>query len=309
MYTPTLYGAPKEEPVQKQLHLSDEENAELVKNINQLIANTSNACNASLPLMAAAELSDEALYKISLNNIRDQLTALDNDTTNDQSIAWMKNNAFKAWMWGRVLLSAKNMDDKEALGEAQDKLDDLLKAERTADDNPAFIAWARAYLAAFNVQCFNAENSTMLTEGDALSRLYLTSNKHDDLSNALWVWVMDIQAAALANNAQAYETIKTKMKAVASSSSVASALSEGLTRTESSNDYPAWAMAKVMLAAAHMGDEALVAELREPVRLSIKDANDQRQVAEATLARLDERIADSLDQDQSLTNRRMSHGF
>lgn len=293
MYSPTLYSA-QQGAAQQHFHLSNDDNQLIIEKISELNARVSNAYNASLPLMASAELGNNQLYSSSLDVIRKQLSLLDEPAAPDSSIDWMKNNSFKAWMWGRILLSAKAMNDQPTLEASAKKLVGYLGEKPTPQDNLAFSAWARGYLAALDHKNYDAQRQALEDEGDALSAIYASSVKQDDLSNALWAWVMDIQAAALANDADFYNAIKGKMMQVTGQDSVSGALENGLICTEKSSDYPAWAMAKVRLAAAMMHDESLVGELENPVQRAIVKANESKQIAEATLAQLDERSADQM---------------
>lgn len=264
--------------------------------INQLINQTNNAYTASLPLMASAALGDSALYATSLTNELRSLHNLDENPLPAASDTnqWMENNAFKAWMWGRVLLSADAMCDSEHIAEAKQKLSAYLKAPRTANDSPAFIAWARAYLASLNTKTYASQKHAMITESQALSATYSKTQKHDDLSNALWAWVMDNQAASLNHDKATYESSLGEIAKLMKVTSVADALNTGLTRSAASNDYPAWAMAIVYLSATRMNDQAITSSLFDPLTASMNGAKQANQLAEWTLAELNTALAKSI---------------
>lgn len=261
--------------------------------VQTLISNTTNAYTASLPLMASAALGDRVLYTTSLTTMLRSLHNLNENPlpAGSDTNHWMENNAFKAWMWGRVLLSADSMNDEEHVNEAKQKLTSYLNAPRTADDSPAFIAWARAYLASLNHTTYASQKNTMLKACQSLSETYVSTKTHDDLSNALWAWVMVNQAAALSHDNETYEKSLHKMTQLTNTGSVMEALNQGLQRTSASNDYPAWAMAIVYLAATRMGDHELTAALLAPLTTSITEAENADQLAESTLANLNVSLA------------------
>src|SRR6185312_11059639 len=104
---------------------------------------------------------------------------------------------------------------------------------------------------------------------------------------------LNIQAAARAHDRATYEAIKTK---ITGNETVSTALAHGLSHTAASNDYPAWALAKVRLAAATIGDEALFLALKAPVEASIAEAKaitTNGAKAEYSFAVLDNKLAES----------------
>lgn len=124
----------------------------------------------------------------------------------------------------------------------------------------------------------------MLTSAFELTEKYHANTaNHGALSNALWAWVMDLSAAS-AKNYTDYKSIKMSILQLAGKKSIAEALETGLLRTADSNDYPAWALAKVRLAAAIMQDWKLYDELTPVVTASTEAAKSADAKAEYALA-------------------------
>ena len=75
--------------------------------IDELASTAKDPYSASLPLIASAGLGDAKRYVSARTIILTTLTNLD-EKPNDYP-EWMRNNSFKAWMWGRILLAANNI--------------------------------------------------------------------------------------------------------------------------------------------------------------------------------------------------------
>lgn len=240
---------------------------DVITNAAELAANAKDPYAASLPMIIYAELGDAPHYQTTKNHMLQLLSTL--DTSTDVTWKWMQNNSFKAWMWGRILLAAQNILDDQQVEEARTQLTNLLKQPATAADNAAFTTWAWGYLAALDQKEYRLSKKNMMDGAQALTDKYQKSGKAADLSDALWGWVMNLQAAARAHDLTTYERIKAR---IADSEYVETALVKGLSHTADSNDYPAWALAKVRLAAAIMDDQVLFSALQAPVETSIAEA-------------------------------------
>ena len=260
--------------------------SEMKDNIGLLIGQTKDVYSASLPLIASAELGDQRLYFDTLTTAIRSLYNLDNNPAPGREQDWMQNNGFKAWMWGRILLSADQMLDVAHVVEAQEKITTLLKSETTHDQNLAFYTWARAYLASLDDENYQTQRDAMIRGATDLTDKYNVTHAHGDLSNAVWAWVMNLQAAARNQDHATYELIKSKLLEISDSDSLSACLQQTLLRTADSNDYPAWALVIVKKAAVNMGDEALATALREPVAAAIQAAKNAGQTAEYTIANL-----------------------
>lgn len=254
------------------------------ENIDILIGKTTNAYQASLPLIASAQLKDQRLYYITLTTAIRSLDNLDNNPSPLANNTWMHNSGFKAWMWGRILLAAKQMYDRPHIAEAQTKIETLLNAETLNDPHLAFYTWARAYLADLNADEYQKQRTAMMQGANQLTEKYNALHTHDNLSNAVWAWVMNMQAAADHGDKATVQTINAKLLELTDKKTLAEALTSALTRSESNNDYPAWALVIVLKAANTLQDHDLVESLIQPTTDAIHLANKTGELAEYTIA-------------------------
>lgn len=242
-------------------------------------------------LYASAKQGDEKLYRKTLLSM-----------TKDEKDS--KQNSYNAWQLGRVLLAADCINDSTTVKSTLSELKTLLADTNTPKD--AFTAWAWGYLAALNDDEYKLAKNNILTSAQILTEQYQKAKDNSQesktalqakLSDALWALVMNAQAAANAKDGEAFQFILEQIKKITGQNTVALALSTGLQRLSDSNDYPAWALSIVRLAAATIGDQALYKELEQPLQESIQGAknamNSQSEKivygarAEATLAQLD----------------------
>ncbi len=271
-------------------NISFEERAAVEGIINQLTGLANDPYAASLPMIMSAELGDAKGYQANSAQMLKMLEMLESKP--EMFPQWMQSNSFKAWMWGRVLLAADSINDVGRVSMAQNKLSTLLNGKITDKDSSAFFTWAWGYRAALNPSEYqNAGKDKMMEGARQLTTDYKNSGSHDQLSNALWAWVMNIQAAARAGDRKTYENIKNEMKRTAGTDSVSVALETGLLRTADSNDYPAWAMAIVRRSAAAMGDAQLFQEIGATLTLSMNEANKAGAQAEYSFSVLDNQLA------------------
>ncbi len=257
--------------------------------VDTLAAAAADPYAASLPLIANAELGNKKSYLVIRDHMQQALTALDQKPTDFPQ--WMRNNSFKAWMFGRVVLSADAMKDVRTLVLAKRKLVALLNQKMTPDDSLAFFAWAEGYTAALSDRAYTTYVKKMMRDAAELSDQYKAKPTHDGLSNTLWAWVMNLSAAANAGNQHDYNWIKDQILSLTGKKSVTEALETGLLRTADSNDYPAWAMAKVRLSAAVMHDRDLYQEIETSLTSSIENAKSAGAKAEYALAVVDNELA------------------
>jgi hypothetical protein len=235
------------------------EKSSVETSIDELLNSSQDAYAASLPLIASAEMGDKKRYELAREKLLNSLETLDKNP--ESAPQWMRNNSFKAWMWGRVLLAADSASDTSTAMEAQQRLQALLKENVTARDNFAFFTWAWGYRAAYDKREYEMSSKKMLDDTSKLTTIFNESREHRALSDALWAWVMNLQAAAYAGDQISYAWIKEQIKLITETESVSLALEKGLLRTAESNDYPAWAMAKVRCAAIIAGDKELFQEI------------------------------------------------
>lgn len=242
--------------------------------IDELTHANTDPYSASLPLIASAELGDKKRYDITLTHM---LNSLDKNT---------QDHPFKAWMLGRILLAADDMNDADTIKKARQKLNEYLN-----EDSSAFSAWAWGYRAALDSKNYALYKKSMLDAAETLTKKYQTSPNHEALSNALWAWVMNLQAAAFAGDQKSYHWIKEQIKLIAEENSVSLSLKKGLLRTAQSNDYPAWAMAKTRYSAIIINDKELYQEIEIPLMTSIDSAQKENIKAEYVLSVLDNQLA------------------
>jgi hypothetical protein len=257
--------------------------------IDELLDSSHDPYAASLPLIASAEIGDRKRYELAREKMRNSLESLDQHPENAPQ--WMQNNSFKAWMWGRMLLAADSVNDANTVIKSQARLQALLKENSTTNDNFAFFTWAWGYRAAYDKKEYDISKKRMLDDALRLTTIFNESNEHGALSDALWAWVMNLQAAAYAGDQSSYKWIKEQMKLITRTESVSLALEKGLLRTTESNDYPAWAMAKVRCAAIIAGDKELYREIESTVISSINSAQKANAMAEYVLSVLDNQLA------------------
>ncbi len=280
----------------KNLRFDEREKVEGI--VDALAAEAKDPYAASLPMIMSAKLGDAVRAPATLQKMGDLLSGLDEKP--ESFPAWQRSNSFKAWMWGRYLLAADAVNDLANRELAKKRLAGLLEQRLTKDDLLAFFAWAWGYRGALNEAEYEASKVTMLEDARVLTAQYKSPDKdadtspnavHERLSNAMWSWVMNIQAAAMLRDSDTYEEIKRQMKLITGQETVTAALETALLRTEASNDYPGWGMAIVRNAAAIMEDEALFQELGKALPAIIGGADKAGAKAEYAFAVLDNQLA------------------
>jgi hypothetical protein len=159
-----------------------------------LTSDSNDAYSLSIPLIASAQQGDKKIYVAVLKKIQ---TALNK----------MPNDYFKAWILGRVLLAADSMVDKATLAMTKFQLKLILAVpfnKTFADIDYAFYAWALGYLALLDKHEYKIIHSQLLESAQNLTMVYYQTQTHDALSNAVWAWVLDLQAASYANDKTTY---------------------------------------------------------------------------------------------------------
>lgn len=138
------------------------ERASIESIIDELAKSAKDPYAASLPLIASAELGDEKRYDATRTQMLSGLDTLDKKPNGCPQ--WMRNNSFKAWMFGRALLSADNMSDAQTVDQAKTRLSSLLEEKITNEDNYAFFTWAQGYRAALNNTEYEASKKRMIAD-------------------------------------------------------------------------------------------------------------------------------------------------
>lgn len=283
--------------------------AEVAANIQKLSEDANDdEYRLGMVVLAGALQNDRQLYDTSLERMQKAVSPLKKETE-------AKQNAYKAWRLGRILLAADSIGDDETMKRVKLQLKGILQNNNTAKN--AFSAWGWAYLAAINKTEYDAAKEPMLAAAASVTDDYhrmqekISSNSskkakaafQGKLSDALWAWVLSLQAAANAKDKETYTEIQQKIREVNVESSVTAALQNDLKRVSDSNDYPAWALSIVRLAAATMDDKVLFDETTKPLADSTQGANTAigsgdkdasfSARAETTLAQLDAALANA----------------
>lgn len=260
-----------------------------------LTSDSNDAYLLSIPLIASAQQGDKKIYATVLEKIQIALNKMPNDY-------------FKAWILGRVLLAADSMGDKPTLAMMKSQLKLILAVpfnKPFADIDYAFYAWAFGYLALLNKHEYKIIQSQLLESAQNLTTVYYQTRTHDALSNAVWAWVLDLQAASYANDKPTYFYILNQIKLITNKSTINEALTDAFVRTDTSSDYPAWGMGIVKLSASTIQDQLLHNELKSALKLSIDEAkkwgsqanqtpeNQWKAKAEATLGELNRVLSEA----------------
>jgi hypothetical protein len=259
--------------------------ASILEGANTLLANANgDAYQLSLPLLISAHLGDEKLY-------HDSSTKMDT-AMQSPALGTANQNSFRAWMYGRMLIAAKNMGDQTNADKTLIHLKNVLNDKNTYSDR--FTAWAWGYLASFNDQEYQAAKNEMELLAAKLTAHYVDVNKSNESadkkqearSDALWAWVMNAQAAANANDMGIYHHALERMQFITGEHTVSDALSKGLLRTSASNDYPAWAIGMTRVDAITILDRKLYMELDDTLKNSIDASIKAQAKAETFLAQV-----------------------
>lgn len=227
----------------------------------------------SVPLLTSSLLANQDQFKSLLNIMQLALNELP-----------ANKNSQKAWLYGRMLMSADNINYASAVASARKEMKKILKDKTTPKDE--FSTWAWAYLANLSNTEYNHAKANMKNSADQLTKVFAQGSNDTKRANALWAWVMCALAAANADDKEMYEYSLLKLKEITHEKTVSAALSKGLQRTQTTNDYPAWAIANIFLAAATYGDHAVFAELKDSLQNSINTAKQAHATEEVVLAEL-----------------------
>ncbi|MEO8402162.1 MAG: hypothetical protein ABI597_10275 [Gammaproteobacteria bacterium] len=227
----------------------------------------------SMPLVASAVQGDKKLYQRILPTMLKALKSFPQE-----------KKSFKAWMLGRVLLAADLMNDKTAVEKICEELKALLKDKDMSKDRLS--AWAIAYLAGLNNAEYTNEKENMIDASHALTKEFI-EGKNTSTTDAMWAWVMSLQAAANANDRETYDLCLQQMLELTHENSIVAAISKGLKK----DDYPAWALSIVSLAATNMKEEALFQSLQQPLSDAIQSSKDAGHSQDMMLAKVNMEVA------------------
>jgi len=259
--------------------------------IDLLLRQANDGYSLSIPLLASGLLGDLNRFNTCSKKMIYELNKL-------------KDDGFKVWLYGRLLLSAGNIRSQEITNQAKNYI--LHYLDNNINDRTAFLTWAIGYIAAFDKYYFDLYKSRLIALSNGLNTLYLTNrNIHtnpnkiqSDLSDAIWAWIMVLQAAAFSSDKTTYDFVINEIKTLSNQSSLANALENSLLRTQASNDYPAWGLAIAAFSAASINDEAnfeqLCSSTSESLKGTIQATHEEAILAKLTLAMAELRRVEAL---------------
>jgi hypothetical protein len=217
-------------------------------NIRPLIDSAKSAYDLSIPLLIAAQLGNNQLYKSARDKIKWQMQSLAQDT---------KNDSLRAWLYGRIAMAADCMDDIAERDEAVKTLTTLLLWTPTIVHDHRK-AWAFGYFASIDqTYLLSAKNHT-----DVITQVFHGKNREGyTRSDICWAWVMFAQAAAKANNKSMYDHAINQMMTMTHTKLIEDALDCGIPPA----DFKRWATSILYAAGSQMEDPRV-----EPLKKSLE---------------------------------------
>ncbi len=201
-----------------------------IDNVIQLIGVYDDPYHLSIPLLISAALGNATIY----HDVHAKMTAAMQKFTQDRA-----KDSLSAWMYGRMLIAEKYMNEDNP--NTLLKLSTFLHNPDTQNDE--YKAWAYAYLASLTQKDYIATKVAMLNLATSLT----IQVKPENISNALWVWVMIIQASASAQDKTTYDHAVDQILKIAQTKSMHTALEK-----IPENDFNKWATAIVATSATKM---------------------------------------------------------
>lgn len=232
----------------------------------------------SVPLIAAAMEKNTEAYHDLLSRMVKALSTPSNHNNINNNINTSLSH--QAWLLGRILLAAQNIDDQPTAKKAANIMLGLLENNKITYNE--YYAWAWAYLADYYAdqpKLYNKYKLEMFNAAD-----YYVTQYPAQIENIAWIRVMELQAVADAKDDLQYKVILQALKKNTKQSSLVNALD-----TIPIEDYQAWAKAIVMDAAAKTNDEKTYNLMKnateKAIALSSKD-NNAKVLNGVTLAKL-----------------------
>lgn len=175
-------------------------------------------------------------------------------------------NSRDAWMLGRMIAAALYMSDKTTADNFAKIMAVHLEREDIKNNPTAFSVWANGYLLEYYAKTSSRKykkfvDAALTNANTVIAAAKQTINyqnfKNDEiLSTIIWIDVVNLYAAAVAQDKVNYDAIKTAMQTDTKSDSVVNALEK-----VPKMDFHMWAYFWTMRAAKARGDEALLDEL------------------------------------------------
>jgi len=246
--------------------------------IQESAAKAKTPYDISMPLLAAALTNDKAAYP----PLRDKMLQASNTVLLHNKPP--RDMTEKAWLLGRILVAANSMQDQETVEFTKKILINILKTVRYYRKD-ACVAWAWGYL-----QVYNATQDPKAYTDNKLFMLKYTQELVNErnpapglepmpMTNILWAEVMDLQAAAAANDRATYQEILKDILTVTGTNTIVEAFQQ-----MPIEDYRAWAMASVGLAASQMKNEETLELISGAITKVINDSpsSEDKMLAQAT---------------------------
>lgn len=212
------------------------------------------AYRLSMPMYAAALVNKRHLFQKILPAMQSALEQNGMDS-------------YAAWLYGRLLVSAKLMRDNGLLKQVQEKMLSMLTSG-DLQGNVAMRTWAWAYLASIysprNIKQF------AYAKKHFLSSLDQQIEQHDSKTDLMWSITMGMLAAGKNFDAGLYRRLLNDYLYVAlKQRSIVSAIQQVPIR-----DYRVWLIADLRVAAKLMQDEDLEKALVHPLQQAYRSTKD-----------------------------------
>lgn len=213
------------------------------------------AYQISMPLYAAALINKRSLYQTILPAMK-------------KALEKNEPNAYTAWLYGRLLVSAKLMNDRETLKQAKQKMLSILTTGHL-QGHIAMRAWAWAYLASIysprNIKPF------AFAKKHFLSALDEQIEQHDNKTDLMWSITMGMMAAGKHFDADLYRRLLNQyLDSAMKTNSILTAIQRVPIR-----DYRVWLIADLRVGARLIRDEDLEKALVYPLKQAYHSTRDQ----------------------------------
>lgn len=270
-------------------HVDFKEKNEIISAIDSYQENARDAYALSMPLLMAAWLGDKTRYDVLYSAMR---TAMESN----QLPAWVSPEmkpGVMAWLYGRMCVAAealgKDTQAAEARGAALLIVNEL--SESTPPVSNEFTSWALSYIVmGLPADDYQKRRDEMIRNAQAVmdtytiaalrippkstavEQVYLDAEK-TARSNALWAWVMVVQAAAHQGDTKGYKTAWLRIADIAGiyhlrvlKMPLPTNHAEQLANTFPADQYRAWGFANLVEAAQHVEISFSVPRMKERTR-------------------------------------------
>jgi hypothetical protein len=250
-----------------------------------LSCQSDHAYTLSLLLLISSQLGEISLYHKVLNQFQSAMVGYAHDS-------------FSLWLYGRALFSAMSCQDERNIREIKDRVRLLLETSTKKENLDKYTLWGLCYASLVDQELYESYKNLMLKSSHHLSKDYLdyfpqikqSLHAENNLSDILWIWIMMLYAASHNKDKTFYEDSLGQILQVTQTKAIGDALLTGLETTQTSNDYPAWALSIVRLGTQAMQDNALFDELEELLEAFLEKTLSLNQMIESCLVRVNMQI-------------------